>query len=57
MGVDLAIIIQDVDELQVVAFASGKVIGVMRRSDLDSPSAEAHVHQLGVLDDWHLAPI
>lgn len=55
MGVDPAIVVQDVDALQVVALASGVVIGIVGRGDLDCSSAEAHVHQLGVLDDGHLA--
>lgn len=57
MGVDLAVIIQDVDALQVVALASGIVIGVMCWCDLHSSSTEAHVHQLSILNDGHLAPI
>ena len=55
--IDLAIIIQYVDAVQVVAFASGIIIGVMGGGDLDSTSTKAHVHQLSVLDDGHLPPI
>ena len=57
MRIDLAIIIQYVDELQVVALASGKVIGIVGRGDLDSSSTKAHVHQLCVLNDGYLAPV
>ena len=57
MSIDPAVIVQDVDALQAVALASGKVIGVMGGCDLDSSGTKAHVHQLSVLNDGHLAPI
>lgn len=57
MGVDPAVVVQDVDALQVVTLASGKVIGIMGRRDFDCSSTKAHVHQLSILDDGHLAPI
>lgn len=57
MGIDPAIIVQDVDARQVVALASGKVIGVVGGRDFDCSSTKTHVHQLSVLNDGHLAPI
>ena len=57
MRIDPAIIIQDVDAVQVVALAGGVVIGVMGGRDLHCSSAKAHVHQLSVLNDGYLAPI
>ena len=57
MRVDSAIIVQDIDALQVVALASGKVVRVMGWCDFDCSSTKAHVHQLSVLNDGHLAPV
>lgn len=56
-GIDGAIVFQDVDEVQIVALASGKVIGVMCRRDFDSTRSKAHVHQLCVLNDRHLPAV
>ena len=52
-----AVIIQNVDAVQVVALARGIVIGVMSWSDLHCSSTKAHVYQLGILDDGNLAPV
>ena len=57
MGIDPAIIIQNVDALQIMALAGGEVIGVVSRRDLHRASAKAHVHQLCILDDGHSAPV
>ena len=56
-GIDGAVVLQDVDEVQVVALARSKIVGVVGRRDLHGSCSKAHVHQLGVLDDGHLTPI
>jgi hypothetical protein len=54
-GVECAVVIQDVDELEIVLLARGEIVGVVRRCDLDGSCSEAHVHELRVCDDRHAA--
>ena len=55
--IDVALIGQDVQELQIVPLAGGKIVGVMCRRDLDSSRSERHVYQLCVCDDWDLPAV
>lgn len=55
--VDGPIITENVDGLQIVPPASGKVIWVMGRRDLHSAGSEVHVNKLRITDDGDEAPI
>ena len=55
--IDVALVGQDVQELQVVPLAGGKVVGVMCGRDLDSSRPKGHVHQLCVCDDGDLSAV
>ena len=55
--VDIPLVVQDVDEVQPMPLASRKIVGVMRRSDLDGTRPETHVHQLRVQNDGQLSAI
>ena len=54
LGVDRAVVGQDVEHRQPVALADGKIVRVVRRRDLDAPGAELLVH-ICVGDDHELA--
>jgi hypothetical protein len=47
--IQAASIVKDVDHRQLVALAGGKVVGVMRRRNLDGSGSKGHVHKLCVL--------
>ena len=55
--VDGAVVGQDVDELEAVALAGRKIVGVVRWRDFDGTRPEGHVNQLRVGDDGDLAPV
>jgi hypothetical protein len=50
----VAVVIQDVDEVQLVPLPHHEIIGVMSRCDLHSTSTKGHVHQLCITDDGNL---
>ena len=49
--VDGAVVGQDVDEVEAVALAGRKIVGVVRWRDFDGTRPEGHVTQLRVGDD------
>ena len=55
--IDVAVVIQDIDKVQVVPLSHHEVIGVMGRCDLHGTSTKAHVHQLSITDDGDLAVV
>ena len=55
--VDVAVIVQDVDELQVVPLARGEIVGVVGRRDFDRACPERHVYQLRIEDDGQPPPV
>ena len=46
VGVDLALIVKDIDELQSMALTALEIVRVVRRRDLDRARAESHVNEL-----------
>mmetsp|Transcript_6391 Transcript_6391/g.18099 ORF Transcript_6391/g.18099 Transcript_6391/m.18099 type:complete len:361 (-) Transcript_6391:857-1939(-) len=57
VAVDAPDVVQDVDTLELVPLAGGKVVGVVRGSDLHRPGSEAHVHQDRVCNDGNLPAV
>lgn len=55
--VDRPVIAENVDGLQIVPSACGKVVGVMGRRDLHSAGSKVHVDKLRIADDGDEAPI
>ncbi|KAI3493165.1 hypothetical protein L1887_42182 [Cichorium endivia] len=53
--VEGTVVVEDVDELEVVALADLVIVGVVRRGDLDGTGSELHVDDDGVGDDGDLA--
>ena len=57
LAVDQPVIRQDIDEVQIVALSSLKIVGVVRRGDFYSSCPKLHVYKLCIGDDWDLALI
>ena len=55
VGIESSVIVEDVDERKVMADSNLIIVSIMRRGDLDSASAEIHVNDNGVHDDWDSA--
>ena len=55
IGVESAIVIENVDEVKVVALANFVIVRVMRGRDLDSTGTKLHVDDDGVSDDRYSA--
>lgn len=55
-SVEGAVVVEDVDELEIVLLTRDEIVWVVGGSDLDGSGPEVHVDQLGVEDDGHAPP-